>query len=103
MALALSLTEPELVAMAVEQSVHFPLLGDESDPIWAGITSSGGGYIHMGPDNRLFMITVFHELHCLRVLNLAYAGSLDAPAEHIDHCDENPGRTGCGTGVEKCG
>ncbi|KZT04599.1 uncharacterized protein LAESUDRAFT_760894 [Laetiporus sulphureus 93-53] len=60
------------VFLPVEESVHYPLLGDASDDAWYALTNWTNGFVVLGPEERLFAITMFHELHCLRILNLAY-------------------------------
>ncbi|PBK62188.1 hypothetical protein ARMSODRAFT_1025108 [Armillaria solidipes] len=40
----------------------------------------------MRPDSRLFMVEMFHELHCLRVLNFAFDRSPMARVDHVHHC-----------------
>lgn len=74
------------VLMTVEESVHYPLLGNESDIQWASLSSAGYGYVRLGPENRLFAVTMFHELHCLRMLNYAFGKSRIASIEHVQHC-----------------
>lgn len=34
----------------------------------------------------MFVVTMFHELHCLRLLNLAFDASDPVGEEHIKHC-----------------
>ncbi|KAG6848398.1 hypothetical protein H0H93_000550 [Arthromyces matolae] len=82
--LPLNVAEPELVHMRVEESRHYTSLANHSDAIWFSLTSAGWGYTHLGPENRIFMVTMFHELHCLRFLSLAMEG--DISTGHIHHC-----------------
>ncbi|KAK7688203.1 hypothetical protein QCA50_008573 [Cerrena zonata] len=72
--------------MTVEESVHYPVLGSTSDKVWSSITSSSYGYIRLGPEHRLFDTSMSHELHCLRVLNLALGESHIPETKHIQHC-----------------
>ncbi|KAF9818454.1 hypothetical protein IEO21_02803 [Rhodonia placenta] len=72
--------------LTVEESAHYPLLGDLSDDEWLSLTSAGVGYVRLGPDQRRFVVTMFHEMHCLRVLNLAIGGSSRASMDHVTHC-----------------
>ena len=69
-----------------EETVHYPLLGNASDDEWSSLNSEGFGYVRLGEDHRLFMVTMYHELHCLRVLNLAFSKSPIASPDHIQHC-----------------
>ena len=74
------------VYLTVEESVHFALLGEDSDAEWDSPTSAGYGYVRLGPDHRFFAVTMFHELHCLRMLNLAFFRHPVAGPEHVRHC-----------------
>ncbi|GBE89266.1 hypothetical protein SCP_1502740 [Sparassis crispa] len=75
-----------LVSMTVEESMHYPLLGVPSDIEWFSSMSPGSGYVRLGPEDRMFVVTMFHELHCLRVLNLAFGKARFATPAHIKHC-----------------
>lgn len=57
-----------------------------SDDEWFSLAPEEAGYTRLGKDGRLFMVTMFHELHCLRVLNLAFGKELVAKPGHIQHC-----------------
>ncbi|PCH39114.1 hypothetical protein WOLCODRAFT_85109 [Wolfiporia cocos MD-104 SS10] len=82
----LPLADIDLVALTVEESVHYPLSGSDSDDEWNSLSSEGYGYVRLGLNNRLFIVTMFHELHCLRMLNFAFGGDRVATPEHIRHC-----------------
>ena len=72
--------------LTVEDSVHFPVLGYASDAQWYGLTSTSDGFVRLGPNNRLFVVVMFHELHCLRVLNLGFSNSSYGSTAHLEHC-----------------
>ncbi|TFK96611.1 hypothetical protein BDV98DRAFT_635697, partial [Pterulicium gracile] len=72
--------------LTVEESSRYPLLGWKSDAAWSSLGSSSSGFVRLGPSNRLFMVTMFHEMHCLRVLNLAFDPSNIVSDGHIAHC-----------------
>lgn len=67
----------------IARQVHY-VLSAETDAIWASTAGAGYGYSRHGADHRLFMVTISHELHCLRMFNLALAGKLDF--HHVKHC-----------------
>ncbi|EJD46606.1 hypothetical protein AURDEDRAFT_184309 [Auricularia subglabra TFB-10046 SS5] len=71
------------VEHVVEETVHFHL-AEENDVQWRSTAAAAYGYSRHGPENRLFMLTMFHELHCLRAFNFAFG--LGASAHHISHC-----------------
>ncbi|KAL7283427.1 hypothetical protein ACG7TL_002857 [Trametes sanguinea] len=74
------------VSMTVEESESYPLLGPDSDEQWFSLTSTSAGYVRLGEMDRMFMVVMFHELHCLRILNLAFGKASIASLEHIQHC-----------------
>ncbi|OCH93635.1 hypothetical protein OBBRIDRAFT_789996 [Obba rivulosa] len=78
--------ELPFASLTVEESAHYPLLGPESDDEWLSLTTASYGYVRLGPEDRLFALTMFHELHCLRVLNRAFGKAAVATPEHIQHC-----------------
>ncbi|KAF8960221.1 hypothetical protein BDZ97DRAFT_1922310 [Flammula alnicola] len=86
--LPLPLADLPLVLMTDEESVHYPLLGYDSDEEWYSLTplDSGSGYLRLGHDNRLFAVSMFHQLHCLRIINLAFSKAPISTPEHIQHC-----------------
>lgn len=69
----------------VQESEEYPVSGLDSDPQWFSLTSSSFGYVRLGKSKRLFMVTMFHELHCLRILNLAFEPH-HIESGHINHC-----------------
>ncbi|KAH0584445.1 hypothetical protein H2248_009982 [Termitomyces sp. 'cryptogamus'] len=75
-----------LVPMVAEETVHYPLLGLQSDAEWFSLTPSKFGYVQLGPENRLFSVSMFHQLHCLRMLNLAFGKARIATSGHVQHC-----------------
>lgn len=56
--LPLSIPDLPLVTLTVEESVRYPLLGEESDYAWRSLTpkSSGYSYVRLGPERRLFAV-----------------------------------------------
>lgn len=82
----LTLGQLPLVSMVAEESIQYPILGHSSDPEWFSLTTSEFGYVRLGPDGRLFIVSMFHQMHCLRVLNLAFSKARIATPGHIKHC-----------------
>lgn len=48
----------------------------------------GWGWVRVGPDHRLFAVVMFHQLHCLRMIQRAFADKSDPVAgeHHVQHC-----------------
>ncbi|TFK68842.1 hypothetical protein BDN72DRAFT_841320 [Pluteus cervinus] len=84
--------ELDIVAMTLQESVRFelntnnPLLESE----WGTITNypKGWGRVHLGPDDRVFNVVFYHQLHCVRQLQRAILdrNNTIAPREHVGHC-----------------
>ncbi|KAF8918522.1 hypothetical protein CPB85DRAFT_1280179 [Mucidula mucida] len=78
------------VLLTVEESVRFQVAGTASDADWFSLQlgTSSAGYVRLGSEERVFVVNMFHELHCLRLLNLAFdADPAKVVAEgHIQHC-----------------
>ena len=83
----------------VEESRNYPIVGYESDAQWEALGGNTWGYVRLKPNNhgenpsdplqgkrRMFVVTMFHELHCLRLLNLAFDESDVVGEHHITHC-----------------
>lgn len=75
--------------MTLQESVHFNVnLSDTASNLeWKSISlhPDGFGRTRLGPDHRIFVVTVFHQLHCLQILHSALDGNIDS-THHIQHC-----------------
>ncbi|KAK1235006.1 hypothetical protein PQX77_001784 [Marasmius sp. AFHP31] len=87
------------VLLTVEESSNYQIAGYGSDPQWEVVGGNAWGYVRLKPNDseedpsdplygkrRMFTITMFHELHCLRLLNLAFDESDVVGEHHITHC-----------------
>lgn len=77
--------DPQLIALLLEETVHYTPLGATSDAEWLSLATPGFGYVRLGPEDRTFVVTMFHELHCLRMLNLAFTPNITS-LPHATHC-----------------
>lgn len=77
-----------IVAMEVEESVHYSLNAPEALDEWSRGTPYGGGTYRIGPLNRTAVCSLFHQLHCIRTLHtlLAKGSHGDASHHHAQHC-----------------
>ncbi|KAF9464032.1 hypothetical protein BDZ94DRAFT_1356207, partial [Collybia nuda] len=74
------------VLLTVEESTHYALKGYQSDDEWFALATDSYGYIRLGPHNRTFVVTMFHQLHCLRMLNLGFNPTEAIGGGHLQHC-----------------
>jgi len=72
--------------MLAEESVHFLPLGRASDEAWSVIAGGDSGFLRIGPNHRIFHLSMFHQLHCLKVINLGFSKGPIATPEHLHHC-----------------
>lgn len=80
-----------MVGMVLQESVHFNtnLSDPASNSEWKSLTThpDGFGRTRLGPDHRLFVVTMFHQLHCLWVLHSGLDGNTTTvPPHHVQHC-----------------
>ncbi|KAI0371483.1 hypothetical protein BV20DRAFT_978852 [Pilatotrama ljubarskyi] len=75
------------VAMVVENPARYSISGLDAREDWAANTPKGYSYVRLGPEHRSFALSMFHELHCLRLMRSALAGDhTSATREHYAHC-----------------
>ena len=70
--------------MIVEESVHYPIMGPEAMDEWIYSSPYGTGSYRVGPNNRSFYLTIFHSLHCLRLMRADLHDQSITP--HSLHC-----------------
>ncbi|KAI0318246.1 hypothetical protein OF83DRAFT_1171268 [Amylostereum chailletii] len=58
----------DTVHMSLEDSVHYSIDTPAGDAEWAALLPTGGAVIHLGPDQRPFTVSMFHELRCLDIV-----------------------------------
>jgi hypothetical protein len=78
------------VLMSSEESIHYQLDTPEADLEWGALVPVNGT-IHLGPEQRPFTISMFHQLRCLDVIRteLLSTRGLDTPlppSELSRHC-----------------
>ncbi|KAH9914253.1 uncharacterized protein B0H18DRAFT_1087885 [Fomitopsis serialis] len=73
--------EYRLVRLIPEESLHYAVTGPEARLEWLWTGMEGNNDAHLGPENRVFIVAMFHELHCLRYANLG-----DREPQHLHHC-----------------
>ncbi|VDC03526.1 unnamed protein product [Peniophora sp. CBMAI 1063] len=76
------------VTLVVEETIHYPIVGENAQDEWASTASAGFGYLRLGPNYRAFALSMFHQLHCLRLMRSALAPGDYRPSTegHFKHC-----------------
>ncbi|KAH0828814.1 hypothetical protein J3R83DRAFT_3262 [Lanmaoa asiatica] len=79
------------IIMFPEDTVHYPINGDDALQQWeTQFPTLGKGWVCLGPERRPFALTMYHELHCLGRLRLALEDGVnrtyEAQDEHVQHC-----------------
>ncbi|TFY55968.1 hypothetical protein EVJ58_g7915 [Rhodofomes roseus] len=80
----------DTISMTLHESVHFTAnLSDiNSNSAWLNLVHlKSRGHARLGPDHRVFTLTMFHQHHCLVMLHLGMADNNPvASSHHIQHC-----------------
>ncbi|VDC03520.1 unnamed protein product [Peniophora sp. CBMAI 1063] len=75
------------VALVMEESEHYGISHPDAREEWATTTATGFGYVRLGPDRRAFALSMFHQLHCLRLLRAGLDGDYRPQIQgHFRHC-----------------
>ncbi|KAF9008618.1 hypothetical protein BDZ89DRAFT_1078883 [Hymenopellis radicata] len=75
------------VVVRMEEARAYPIYGDDALERWASSAATGYGYVRLGPEKRAYAVSMFHQLHCLRLMRSALAGRYDDYTRgHTQHC-----------------
>lgn len=75
--------EIPLAGLSVETGKdHFSLYDDDE---WGTLFPSDG-FVRLGPNDRTFHVSLFHQLHCLDVIRVGYLTNRTHTFGHIQHC-----------------
>lgn len=61
---------------------HFSLYDDDE---WGTLFPSDG-FVRLGPNDRTFLVSLYHQLHCLDIIRVGYLTNRTHAFEHIEHC-----------------
>ena len=76
-----------LTEMTVKETVHYSLTEPEARDEWLYNSPAGTGLVRLGPDHCTFVVSMFHQLHCLRNFHKAFINSTgNGPRRHVQHC-----------------
>ena len=58
-----------------------------SDDDWGSIFPKPWyGFMSLGPDNRPFTLSLYHQLHCLDAIRVSFVLNGSDAAWHVEHC-----------------
>ena len=76
-----------LTEMTVKETVHYSLTEPEARDEWLYNSPAGTGLVRLGPDHCTFVVSMFHQLHCLRNFHKAFINSTgNGLRRHVQHC-----------------
>lgn len=70
-------------------SVRYALNTTVAEEVWNKSTDTrNGGFVRLGPDRRVFAVSMFHELHCMSALSRALNETVQTSMldGHVAHC-----------------
>ncbi|KAH7922969.1 hypothetical protein BV22DRAFT_616083 [Leucogyrophana mollusca] len=73
----------DTVGLSPEETVHYSI--DAVEEWQAQFPLAGEGFVCLGPQKRIFALTMFHELHCLDRIRQTIVAGMRAPG-HAQHC-----------------
>ena len=77
----------ENVVLIPEDTTHYQIYATDGSQEWETQLPSDGGYVRLGPHNRTFQLTVFHELQCLGLIRDAVsAQSFGEDSARLHNC-----------------
>lgn len=77
----------EIVGLYPEDTHRYALDTSLGSAEWRTMLPAGDGFIHLGPHDRRFGVTMFHQLQCLDVIRQALTDTQGGDAnELIHHC-----------------
>ncbi|KAG1876362.1 hypothetical protein F4604DRAFT_1892288 [Suillus subluteus] len=75
----------DTVALTFNSSEHYGISDDMAWSDWKSLDHfpHGHGFVRLGPNGRLFGISMFHQIHCLQIIRLAL---INGPNGHSGRC-----------------
>ena len=71
--------------MTMSSSVGSFSLYDDDD--WGSLfPPPWNGFMSLGPDNRPFTLSLYHQLHCLDAIRVGFVLNGTHAAAHVEHC-----------------
>ncbi|KAG1839993.1 hypothetical protein DFJ58DRAFT_811353 [Suillus subalutaceus] len=85
----------EIVALTFEDSKYYSTSGLTAWSEWNLLDHfpEGHGFVRLGPNGRLFGVSMFHQIHCLQMIRLAL---INGPNDHIYTNGSTAGSDGLG-------
>ncbi|OCH88793.1 hypothetical protein OBBRIDRAFT_706540, partial [Obba rivulosa] len=67
-----------------EETVHYRVYSNGGAQDWESIFPPGGGFIYLGPQDRPFGLSMYHQHHC--PMSLREAAIAGKATGHVFHC-----------------
>lgn len=77
------------VSMIVEETHHYGLKGSTAWDEWLSTSPEGVGYVRLGDEDRMLSPSMFHQMHCLRLIQHALSTAereFPYSPHHLQHC-----------------
>jgi len=68
------------VALTVEKTNRYALTSSSD---WGSLFPAGNGWVRLGPDGRLFAVSMYHQLHCLNAMRHALVQAREVAGLHF--------------------
>ncbi|EIW78936.1 hypothetical protein CONPUDRAFT_126688 [Coniophora puteana RWD-64-598 SS2] len=73
---------PPVALEMVDGEDHFGLYNDEE---WSTLFPNDG-FLTLGPPNRIFMVSMIHQFHCLDIIRVGMVANRTGSMHHVEHC-----------------
>ncbi|TFY52883.1 hypothetical protein EVG20_g10360 [Dentipellis fragilis] len=74
------------VQTIMEESVHYGLGDADSSDEWRYTLPYGSGAVRLGRDQRAFIVSMFHAMHCLQFTHKVLTNIDHGGVRHLNHC-----------------
>lgn len=70
--------------MTPDDTVHYSINREAGKAEWSRVFPKGGGFLRLGPKNRYFGLSMYHQMHCL--ITIQDAIRKHNADDHAHHC-----------------
>ncbi|OAX33564.1 hypothetical protein K503DRAFT_775475 [Rhizopogon vinicolor AM-OR11-026] len=75
----------DTVSLTFNSSEHYGTSDIHTWPEWSLLDHfpHGHGFVQLGPNGRIFGVSMFHQIHCLQII---WSALINGPNGHSGHC-----------------